>query len=199
MGLKLTCQGRWVARDRLIRFAERGVIGSQCPGNSLLVRVFLLELTNSLTAHFQIATKITNHYHPPKSTKSFPVGTILTRRKEENWNRIKIEVGTSVTVKVGEINEKIREGKSRSMRKKMFGLYYLAHIDFVLVLSHFWWLVLVLSMVYRWWTPVKVSAEIPYTYWQFCSTYLYLHPLVDTWWRLGQSWTQNFPWIWGQG
>ena len=40
-----------------------------------------------------------------------------------------------------------------------FGLYYLAHIAHVLVLYHVWWLVLVFSMVYRWWTPIKVSSE----------------------------------------
>ena len=39
-----------------------------------------------------------------------------------------IRVGNSVTVKFGEINEKIREGKTRSMRKELVGLYYLAHI-----------------------------------------------------------------------
>ena len=59
-------------------------------------------------------------------------------------------MGTSVTVKVGEIDEKIREGKSRRMRKDLVGLYYLAHIASVLILSQFWWLVPVFSMVYRW-------------------------------------------------
>ena len=37
-------------------------------------------------------------------------------------------MGNSVTVKVKDIDEKIREGKSRRMRKELFGLYYLAHI-----------------------------------------------------------------------
>ena len=61
-----------------------------------------------------------------------------------------IGVGISVTVKVREIDEKIREGKIRRMRKEMFVLYYLAHIASVLVLSLFWWLVPIFSMVYIW-------------------------------------------------
>ena len=58
-------------------------------------------------------------------------------------------MGTSVTVKSGEIDEKIRDGKSISIRKELVGLYYLSHIASVLVLSHILWLVLVFSMVYR--------------------------------------------------
>ena len=37
-------------------------------------------------------------------------------------------MGTSVTVKVEEINEKIREGESKSMRKEMVSFSYLSHI-----------------------------------------------------------------------
>ena len=44
MGLNMTCQGIWVAQDCAIRFAERGVIGSQHPGDFLLASFFLLEL-----------------------------------------------------------------------------------------------------------------------------------------------------------
>ena len=65
-------------------------------------------------------------------------------------DRTKIGVGASVTVKVREIDDKIKEVKSRSMKKELVGFYYLAQIAYFLVLSHFWWLVLVLSMVYRW-------------------------------------------------
>ena len=84
------------------------------------------------------------------STKSFPVGQIIKRRKEENRDKTRIVVGTSVSVKVKEINEKIREGKIRSMRKELVGLYYLAHINSVLICSNVWWLVPVFYMVYRW-------------------------------------------------
>ena len=48
----------------------------------------------------------------------------------------KIGVGTSVTVKVGDINEKTREEERIRMRKDMVGC--LAHISSVLVFSHFW-------------------------------------------------------------
>ena len=43
MGLKSACQGRWFVRACAILFTERGVIGSQRPGDFLLVCVFLLE------------------------------------------------------------------------------------------------------------------------------------------------------------
>ena len=56
----------------------------------------------------------------------------------------KIGVGTSVTVKVGDINEKTREEERIRMRKDMVGC--LAHITSVLILSHFWWLVPVFSL-----------------------------------------------------
>ena len=55
-----------------------------------------------------------------------------------------------MTVKAGEINEKIREGKNRRMRKDLVGLYYLSHIDYVLVLYNLLCLVCVFFMVYRW-------------------------------------------------
>ena len=57
----------------------------------------------------------------PKSTISVPVGIIEKRSREEKRDKAKIGVGTSVTVKVGEIDEKIREGKSRRMRKELVG------------------------------------------------------------------------------
>ena len=60
-----------------------------------------------------------------------------------------IGVGIYVTVKVREINEKIRERKSRRLRKELVGLYYLSQVYSVLILSHFCWLVTVL-MVYIW-------------------------------------------------
>ena len=71
-------------------------------------------------------------------------------RKEADQDKTKIGVDTSVTVKFRDIDEKIREGKIISMRKGMFGLYYLTYIASVLFLSHFWLLIPVLSMLYRW-------------------------------------------------
>ena len=64
-----------------------------------------------------------NIYHnsssltPPKSTKSFPVETITKRRKEAKRDKTKIGVGTSVTVKIRDIDEKTRDGKTRRMRR----------------------------------------------------------------------------------
>ena len=161
MVLKLSCQGMCVARTREIWFTGRGVTGSQDSGNFLLASVFCWNWKIGLTAKSQIATTIANHSKPPKSTKSFPVVTIMKRRKETKREKTNIGVGTSNTVKVGNIDEKIREGQSRGMRKDLVGLYYLAHIASFLVLSQFWWLVPVFSIVYRWWTPVEVSSETP--------------------------------------
>ena len=81
---------------------------------------------------------------------SFLFDTITKRIKEAKGNKTKIGVGNSVTVKVRDIDEKIREGKIRRMRKELVGFYYLAHIASVLLFYNFWWLVIVLSMVYRW-------------------------------------------------
>ena len=40
MGLDIICQGMWVMVARAILFAERGFIGSQCPGNFCLLLFF---------------------------------------------------------------------------------------------------------------------------------------------------------------
>ena len=46
---------------------------------------------------------------------------------------------------------------------------------------------------------LRPPQKIPYTYWQFCSAYPYLHPLVGIWWWFGKSWTRHCPWSWVQG
>ena len=79
---------------------------------------------------------LTNH---PKSTRRLPIGTITKRRKKVKKDKTKIGVGTSVTVKIGEIDEKIGEVESIRMRKYLVG--YLAQIYSFLLLSNFWWLV----------------------------------------------------------
>ena len=95
-------------------------------------------------------------------------------------------VGNSVTVKVGDINDNIREEKSIRMRKDLVGLYYLAHVAFVLVLYQFWWLVPIFSMVYRWLTPVEVSSETPIHVLKFLF-HLSVSPPSN--WRLMMVWT----------
>ena len=57
----------------------------------------------------------------PQVNQEFPVGTIRKRKKDAKRDRMKVRVESSVTVKVGEIDEKIREGESRRMRKEMVG------------------------------------------------------------------------------
>ena len=52
-------------RARVIWFSERRVIDPQRPGNFLLASFFCWNWKNSLTAHSQIATTISNHSHPP--------------------------------------------------------------------------------------------------------------------------------------
>ena len=58
---------------------------------------FLLEFKKGLKAHSRTAATIPNHSYipPPKSTKSFPVGTIAKSRKEEKQYKTYIGVGTS--------------------------------------------------------------------------------------------------------
>ena len=58
----------------------------------------------------------------------------MKRRKEEKGDKMKIGEGTSVAVKVREIDEKVREGIIRRIRKDLVSLYYLAHINYVLFL-----------------------------------------------------------------
>ena len=61
----------------------------------------------------------------------------MNRSKEAKQEKTKIGVGASVTVKIVDIDEKIREGEILRMRKELFGLYYLAQISFFLVVSNF--------------------------------------------------------------
>ena len=72
------------------------------------------------------------------------MGTIAKKKNKAKRDKTKIGVGTPVIVKVGEIDEKIREGKRRRMRKYMVDC--LSHIASVLLFSHFWWLVTVFSL-----------------------------------------------------
>ena len=99
---------------------------------------FLLELKNGFTAHSRIANTIDNHSHPPSKPRASLLTQLRKGGKEENRDKTKIGVGTSLTVKDWETNEDIREGKSRRIRKNLVGLYYLSHSPSVLALYHFW-------------------------------------------------------------
>ena len=68
MKLKLTCQGIWVARACVISFAERGVIGSQCPGNFLLVCVFCWnEFSHKKNQPYSRCLPLQSPFAPPAS------------------------------------------------------------------------------------------------------------------------------------
>ena len=71
---------------------------------------FLLELKKRFDSTLSIRYHNSLSLTPPNSNNRFPVGKIMKRRKEAKRDKTKIGVGTSVTVKVGEIDEKIREG-----------------------------------------------------------------------------------------
>ena len=155
----------WYWRWSVIEFGSWGLAQYNLLRDKLLVLntraifywllFFCWNWKNGLTAHSWIATTIDNHSHPPKSINSFHVGKITKSRKEAKRDRTNIRMGDSITVKVGDIDAKIREGEIRRTRKDMVSLHCLLHIASALLLSHFWWLVLVFSMVYRCWTPIK--------------------------------------------
>ena len=63
---------------------------------------------SGLIAHSPIATPISNHPHPPSQLRA----SMLSQLRRGG-----MRVGNSFTVKVGDIDEKIREGGSRRIRK----------------------------------------------------------------------------------
>ena len=68
---------------------------------------------NDSTAHYIIATAIDNC--PPSSQPgAYALGTMTKKRNEGKRDKMKIRVGNFVTVKDGEIDGKIREGKCRN-------------------------------------------------------------------------------------
>ena len=87
----------------------------------MFVSIFIGIEINALTAHSLISTIISNLSKPPRQPRSPQSETNLKRRKESKRYKTKIGVRTSVTVKVVDINEKIREGKIRSMMKDLVG------------------------------------------------------------------------------
>ena len=59
--------------------------------------------------HKLISTAIANHHHPtPKSTMGLPLVTITKEMNQEKWSKTNIRVGSAVTEKVREIEEKTR-------------------------------------------------------------------------------------------
>ena len=58
---------------------------------------------------------------PAKTNTRSPVHPLIKERKEAKRGKMKVVVGSVVTAKVGEIEEKTREGRSRRMRKEVVG------------------------------------------------------------------------------
>ena len=54
-----------------------------------------------------------NNRHRNRQPRAYALGKMMKRRNKEKRDKTKIRVGNFVTAKVGEIDEKIREGGSR--------------------------------------------------------------------------------------
>ena len=54
---------------------------------------------------------------PPRQTGAHPLGKIAKNKNEAKRDKTKIRVGNFMMVKVGDIDDKIRERKNRRMKK----------------------------------------------------------------------------------
>ena len=152
MGLKLICQGIWVARDRAIWFTGRGVIGSRQPGNIFRL-LFLLELKKGLTEHSPITTTISNHSHPPCQPRAYMLAQL--RRGGRRKSRIRRRLGWGL---LSQWRSEILMRRSARGKAEILGRGWL---DFIIGTRCFrprpLSLLVVsscLSMMYIWWTPV---------------------------------------------
>ena len=114
----------------MICFAERGVIGSQRPGDFLLVCDFFVGMTfhteNKSTIRFLFSTEIYIIPPPPPlptpySTMISPVVTVKYGMEMKKKTKTKIGVGSVVKANVGELESITMEGRSRRMRKEVVG------------------------------------------------------------------------------
>ena len=97
MALKLICQEIWFARDRGILFAERGIIGSQRPGDFLLAS-FFVGIEKKVWQHtIECLTQslITTN---PQVNQQLTCWHNYNEEKEGKGGKTTIAVGTSVTV-----------------------------------------------------------------------------------------------------
>ena len=93
--------------------------------------------TNDSTEHCLIITSI-SHLSPPIQPGAFPLGTNKKKKNEVKRDKTKIRVGDFVTVKIRDIDEKIKEGKIRRMRKDQASALQLhcnSHLFAVVILS----------------------------------------------------------------
>ena len=79
----------------------------------------LFSQKNNSTVRSIISTTIAVHPHPPSpnSIMILPVVTIIKEMKEKKQRKEKIGLGYIVTVKVGDMDEDIRQGRSRIMMR----------------------------------------------------------------------------------
>ena len=123
MLLFLICQGRWGLGIGATWFTERGVIPSQSPGFFCWL-LFFCDCFSHKKISSAFANIYRNFYPPPKSTARLLVVTIMKETKEAKkvkQGKMKVRVGSAMTLKVGEMEEKAREGRSRRTRKEVVG------------------------------------------------------------------------------
>ena len=122
MGLYMICQGMRFVGDRVIWFAERGIIGSQRPGDFLFASIFCCWNKFSKKLNQPYNSCLLLQYlkdNPPKATMRSPVLTISEGMKAKNQNKPKIGVGSVVKAMVGNLEKTTREGRSSRMRKEV--------------------------------------------------------------------------------
>ena len=102
----MNCQGRCVARARVILFAERGVIGYQRPGDFLFACVFCWDGFSHKKMNQALAVCCRSQYLPPlppNPTMSSPVVTVKEGMDMKKQTKTKIGVGFVVKAKGGEL------------------------------------------------------------------------------------------------
>ena len=124
MVLFLVYKGMWWLRDRVLWFNGRLVFPSWRRGNFLLASFFVgiafhTKKNQHHTGYLLLKSLIAPP--PPKWTMSSHVVKIAQEMMEKKRIKTNIEVGSVVLVKVGDMEENIREWRIRRMRKELMG------------------------------------------------------------------------------
>ena len=77
----------------MIWFAERGVIGSQRPGNFFQLLFFVGIGENGLTANYPISTTIDNHSHPSSQTRASMLAQLRIGGSFGDCEKVGMETG----------------------------------------------------------------------------------------------------------
>ena len=197
MGLKLTCQGMWVARARVVWFAERRVIGS-CPGNFLLASVFvgIEHMVWQHTLNLLPQSLITS---TPQFNQELPC-----------WHNYEEEEGGKAGQDEDQCGDSCHSGCRRywweyqgggNQKDEEGADWIVSFITHRFRPHHFSLLVVSACLLHgvqmvnsRKHLLRKSHIRID----KLCSAYLSLHPLVGAWWWFWKYWSQNCPWIWGR-